>query len=197
MVIVIAIYSKRKKKQMSDRLLGKQVLILNGDYRPLSYYPLSVNSMKKVLKAIFKGKLTVLEEYDETITMGGTTIHLPKTAILKKYVNVHQQPKFNRYNVFLRDKFTCQYCGKKFSSSELTFDHVLPRYKGGTTVWTNILTACKHCNGKKGSKDAKGKFVPLSKAHVPSNAELLRNLKELQLDIGAQMKNWEQWISNI
>ena len=177
--------------------MNKQVLILNANYVPLSYYPLSVNSMKKVLKAIFKGKLNVIEEYDETITIGGTTIHLPKTAILKKYVNVHQVPKFNRYNVYLRDKFTCQYCGKKFSSSELTFDHLVARAKGGQTNWTNILTACKHCNGKKGCKEAKGKFVPLSKPHVPSNTELLRNLKELQMDVGAQMKNWEQWISNV
>jgi 5-methylcytosine-specific restriction endonuclease McrA len=79
----------------------------------------------------------------------------------------------------------------------LTFDHVLPRYKGGKTDWNNIITACKCCNGKKGCKDAKGKYVPLSIPHVPSNAELLRNLKDLQLDVGSQLKNWENWINNI
>jgi 5-methylcytosine-specific restriction endonuclease McrA len=180
-----------------SELLGKSVLILNADYRPISYYPLSVQSMKKVLKAVFKKKLNILEEYDETINIGGTTIHLPKTAILKKYIHTHQTPKFSRYNVYLRDKFTCQYCGKRFPSTELTFDHVLPRYKGGKTDWNNIITACKCCNGKKGCKDAKGKYVPLSIPHVPSNAELLRNLKDLQLDVGSQLKNWENWINNI
>lgn len=178
-------------------ILDKKVLVLNSNYVPISYYPLSVQSMKKILKAIIKNKINVVEEYDETVLISGTTIHLPKTVVLKKYIHTHQVPKFNRYNVFLRDKFTCQYCGKRFSSNELTFDHIVPRVKNGKTEWTNIITACRHCNGKKGSKDAKGKYIPLSLPHIPSNAELLRNLKELQLDIGSQLKNWEQWISNI
>ena len=178
-------------------LLGKSVLILNADYKPISYYPLSVQSMKKVLKAVIKKKIDILEEYEETINIGGATIHLPKTAILKKYVHTKQQPKFNRYNVYLRDKFTCQYCGKKFSYNDLTYDHLVPRSSGGQTTWDNIITACKSCNGKKGCKAAKGNFVPLSMPHVPKNSELLKNLKELQLDIGSQLKNWEQWISNI
>ena len=181
----------------NSNVLDKMVLILNGDYKPLSYYPLSVNGMKSVLKKIFKGRLTVIEEYDETIKMGGTTIHLPKTAVLKKYIQVHQKPKFSRYNVYLRDKFTCQYCGKRFPTSELTFDHLVPRFKGGKTDWDNIITACRCCNGKKGCKDAKGKFIPLTHPHTPSNAELMRNLKELQLDLTGQLKNWEQWLNNI
>ena len=178
-------------------ILDKKVLVLNSNFVPISYYPLSVQSMKKILKAIIKNKINVVDEYDETVLIGGTTVHLPKTVVLKKYIHTHQAPKFSRYNVYLRDKFTCQYCGKKFNSNDLTFDHVLPRFRGGKTEWTNIITACRHCNGKKGCKEAKGKFVPLSTPHVPSNAELLRNLKELQIDVGSQLKNWEQWISNI
>lgn len=183
---------------MKTNIMQKQVLILNADYRPISYYPLSLNSMKRVLKAIFKNKLTILEEYDEEIKMGGSTIKLPKTALLKSYVKTSQVPKFNRYNVYLRDKFTCQYCGKKFSYDELTFDHILPRCKGGQTTWENITTACKQCNGNKGCKNLDGKkFVLLSQPHVPTNRELLNNLKEIQKDVSSQMKNWEQWISNI
>jgi len=180
-----------------SELLGKSVLILNMDYRPLSLYPLSTQSMKKVLKAVFKNKLDIIEEYDETITIGGVTMKLPKTAILKKYINISRIPKFNRYNVCLRDKFTCAYCGKRFPIHELTYDHVTPKSRGGQTSWNNIITACKTCNGKKGCKDANGKFEPLFKPHVPTNAELLRNLKELQIDVGTQLKNWEQWINNI
>lgn len=178
--------------------LCKQTLILNADYRPISYYPLSTNSMKRVLKSVIKGKLTILEEYDDTIQIGGTTMKLPKTAILKKYVKTIQEPKFSRYNIYLRDKFTCQYCGKKFSYNELTFDHVVPRCKGGETNWVNIATACHTCNTNKGHADEGGrKFKLLSKPHVPSNRELLHNLKEMKAEITEQMKNWEMWISNI
>lgn len=182
---------------MSNSILDKQVLILNANYKPLSYYPLSVNGMKNVIKKMLKNRLIIVEEYPDTININGMTVHLPKTAALKEYKDIYQAPKFNRYNVYLRDKFTCQYCGKRFPAHELTYDHLVPRYKGGKTDWMNIITACKDCNGRKGCKDAKGKFIPLSLPHVPSNAELLRNLKELQLDVGVQLKNWEQWIMNI
>lgn len=181
-----------------EDIFGKQVLILNSDYRPISFYPLSTNSMKKVLKAIVKNKLTVVEEYDDIITVGGSTMRLPKTAVLKKYVKTHQEPKFSRYNVYLRDKFTCQYCGKKFAHHDLTFDHVNPRCKGGKTNWTNITTACKECNVNKGHKDLDGrKFVLLSKPHVPTNRELMNNLREIQDELTDQMKNWEMWMTNI
>lgn len=179
-------------------MLEKQTLILNADYRPLSYYPLSTNSMKKVIKSLLKGKIRTIEEYDETINIGGTTIHLPKTAVLKKYTYTHQAPKFNRYNVFLRDKFTCQYCGKQCLYNELTFDHIVPKMKGGKTTWDNIITACKKCNLEKGCKDIDGKqFRLLSNPHTPTNIELMRNLKQMQMDVDIQTKNWEQWLSNI
>ena len=141
----------------------------------------------------------VIEEYDETITIGGTTIRLPKTAILKHYIHIHQSPKFSRYNVYLRDNFTCQYCGKKFPASELTFDHVVPRMSGGKTDWLNIVTACKHCNTAKGCKslDSTRRFKLLSKPHIPTNAELLRNLKSMKGTISRDMQNWEQWLMNI
>ena len=183
---------------MSTLKMEKQVLILNADYRPVSFYPLSTNSMRRVLKAVFKGKLNIIEEYDDEIKIGGSTMKLPKTAILKKYVKTMQEPKFSRYNVYLRDKFTCQYCGKKFAYSDLTFDHVKPRCKGGQTNWTNIATACKDCNLHKGHLDEGGrKFTLLSKPHIPTNRELLHTLKDIQTEVTEQMKNWEMWITNI
>ena len=80
----------------------------------------------------------------------------------------------------------------------MTFDHVVPRCKGGETNWVNIATACHTCNTNKGHADEGGrKFKLLSKPHVPSNRELLHNLKEMKAEITEQMKNWEMWISNI
>jgi 5-methylcytosine-specific restriction endonuclease McrA len=78
---------------------------------------------------------------------------LPSIIALKDYVPHNHIPAFTRFNVFLRDDFTCQYCyDKKFSTKELTFDHLIPRSKGGLTNWENVVTACSHCNWTKGSK---------------------------------------------
>ena len=74
---------------------------------------------------------------------------LPSVIALKSYVRPQSNPNFTRFNVFLRDKFTCQYCGSK---KELTFDHLLPRSKGGKTDWRNVVTACSSCNVKKGGR---------------------------------------------
>ena len=72
---------------------------------------------------------------------------LPSVIALKDYIVPQTKPSFTRFNVFLRDKFSCQYCG---SDEELTFDHLLPRSKGGETNWDNVVTACSSCNVKKG-----------------------------------------------
>ena len=78
-------------------------------------------------------------------------------------------PAFTRFNVFLRDQWTCQYCGDQFRTHELTFDHVIPRSRGGKTSWGNIVTACQECNLQKGSQLPRdcGMF-PLNEPHQPS-----------------------------
>ncbi|MGB2985410.1 MAG: HNH endonuclease [Phycisphaerae bacterium] len=63
-----------------------------------------------------------------------------------------QGVKFNRRNLFARDDNTCQYCGKRFSSSELSLDHVIPRFQGGSTTWDNVVCACLRCNVRKGGR---------------------------------------------
>jgi hypothetical protein len=68
---------------------------------------------------------------------------------LRQYVKPSEFPAFTRFNVFLRDRFSCQYCG---SPQHLTFDHVVPRRLGGRTSWENVLTACAPCNMKKGGR---------------------------------------------
>ncbi len=71
---------------------------------------------------------------------------------MKQYVRQSQAPAFTRFNVFLRDSFSCQYCNLNFPAQQLTFDHVLPRSLGGRTTWGNVVTACQKCNFKKGNK---------------------------------------------
>ena len=130
-------------------------LVLNADYRPLSYFPLSLWSWEDTIKAVYRGTVTVLCEYEKEIHSPSLTIKLPSVIALNDFVQPQKTPAFTRFNVFLRDKWTCQYCGGKFKTPELTFDHVIPRCKGGMTTWDNIVTACRTCNMRKGWQSTK------------------------------------------
>lgn len=165
------------------------VLMLNSDGTPLSKFPLSLNIMKKVLKCLLKGHINVIQEYDESIKIKGKDMKLPKVVMLNRYVKVNHTPKFSRRNIYLRDNYTCQYCGRKFGAEDLTFDHVIPRKDGGKTVWENIVTCCKECNCKKGCKSAEECGMHLiTQPKIPSIRDLEKN---------APIKNdlYNDWLS--
>ena len=148
-------------------------LVLNADFRPLNYFPLSLWGWQEAVKAVFLGRVNVVSEYDETIHSPSWAMQVPSVISLKQYVNLARRPAFTRFNVFLRDQFSCQYCGHDFATLDLTFDHVVPRSRGGRTEWTNVVAACAPCNLKKANKLAKeaGMHI-LRKPIQPSNHQL-------------------------
>jgi 5-methylcytosine-specific restriction endonuclease McrA len=127
-------------------------LVLNADFRPLSYFPLSTWSWQETIKAIFLDRVLALCHYDRVIRSPSADYRLPSVVALKEYVPQNRRPPFTRFNVFLRDRFTCQYCAGPFSAHELTFDHVIPRSRGGRTSWENVVTACTCCNLAKSNR---------------------------------------------
>ena len=133
-------------------------LVLNADYRPLSYYPLSLWSWQDTVKSVFLDRVIIVSSYDRIVRSPSFKMQLPSVIALKDYIVPQSKPSFTRFNVFLRDKFSCQYCG---SGEELTFDHLLPRSKGGETHWDNVVTACSACNVKKGGKLLKASGMKL------------------------------------
>ncbi|MDD9841301.1 MAG: HNH endonuclease [Alphaproteobacteria bacterium] len=145
-------------------------LVLNADYRPLSYYPLSLWGWQNALKAVFLERVNIISEYKIEVRSPSLTLCLPSVVSLKTYVKPPKYPAFTRFNVFLRDAFTCQYCG---SHEDLTFDHVRPRRLGGRTVWDNVVAACTVCNFRKGGRlcDQAGMF-PRQKPRRPTVYEL-------------------------
>ncbi len=128
---------------------GWPALVLNADYRPLSYYPLSLWSWQEVVKAVFLDRVDVLSTYEQEVRSPGFSMRLPSVVSLKAYVAQDRAPAFTRFNVFLRDGFSCAYCNR---SEDLTFDHVIPRSRGGRTSWENIVAACSRCNLAKGGR---------------------------------------------
>jgi 5-methylcytosine-specific restriction endonuclease McrA len=149
---------------------GWPALVLNADFRPLSYYPLSLWPWQEVVKAVFQDRVDVVQTYDKVVRSPSMEFQLPSVVSLKEYVAQDRSPAFTRFNLFLRDSFSCQYCG---TAEDLTFDHVLPRSKGGRTTWENIVTACAPCNLKKGGRTPREAGMPPRRApHRPSMYEL-------------------------
>ena len=155
---------------------GNPALVLNADFQPLSYYPLSLWGWQDAIKAVFLERVSIVENYNKEVHSPSLTIKLPSVIALKDYVSPRRSPAFTRFNVFLRDNFTCQYCYENLSANELTFDHLIPKFAGGKTTWTNVVSACTICNVKKGRRLLKYTDMYLKKIPMkPSSEKLQKN----------------------
>ena len=147
-------------------------LVLNADYRPLSYYPLSLWSWQDAIKAVFLDRVNIVAEYEAAVSSPSFAMKLPSVVSLKTFVRPNRHPAFTRFNVFLRDRFECQYCGDR---DDLTFDHIVPRSKGGQTTWDNVCAACSTCNLRKGNKlPREADMWPAQKPFMPTIEDLHR-----------------------
>ena len=151
-------------------------LVLNADYRPLSYYPLSLWSWQDAVRDVFLDRVNIVSEYDREIRSPSFSMKLPSVISLKQFVKPSEYPNFTRFNVFLRDNFTCQYCTNRFPANELTFDHLVPKCLNGKTTWENVVSACTSCNLKKGRKLIQNTEMKLFKKPLrPSSIQLQNN----------------------
>jgi 5-methylcytosine-specific restriction endonuclease McrA len=179
-------------------------LVLNADWRPLATYPLSLVTGQEAVRAVFRGRAIVAEEWDEVFHSPSTEMRVPKVIALNEYCPINGAPKFCRRSILLRDRFRCQYCGEQFPAAELTFDHVVPRSAGGQTVWENILSACVKCNASKRNQAAnwsgrKGAGLrPLKPPRQPTTMELLRaGMEFIDPAIKEDFGSWLYWSSEL
>ena len=151
-------------------------LVLNADFRPLSYFPLSLWPWQETVKAVFLDRVNIISEYDQVVHSPSFEMRLPSVISLKEFIPLARRPAFTRFNVFLRDRFCCQYCSSPFSTHDLTFDHVIPRSRGGRTSWQNVVTACQSCNLRKGNHlPAEARMFPKRRPDQPTTFQLQEN----------------------
>lgn len=139
--------------------LGRaRALLLNS-----SYEPMKIVSWQKALVLWFQGKVDVLEYHTVFARSVCHSFQLPSVLRLKSYVRPrgHGAVRFCRENVYIRDKYTCQYCGERHPLKQLTLDHVVPASKQGPKSWTNVVTACRSCNQRKANRTPQGAGMPL------------------------------------
>lgn len=117
------------------------------------YEPIKVISWRRAIALVSLGKVEVIEEYETEIRAVSLIIKVPAVVRLLRSFRRHAKPvKFSRANIYARDRHRCQYCGVKCSIRELTYDHVVPRSRGGRTSWENIATCCYRCNARKAAR---------------------------------------------
>jgi len=129
--------------------------------------PHKIISWERAVVIVVLGKVDVIEEYDEEIRSRSLALRTPAVVRLKKGgTTTKQAVRFSRINVYTRDGFRCQYCNEKKSMRDLNYDHVIPRVKGGRTVWENIVTSCYACNDRKGSRTPEEAGMKLRKKPI-------------------------------
>lgn len=131
--------------------MDARVLVLNS-----AYIPLNSVSWKRAVCLIYQQKADVIYEKERIIRSPSIEMKMP-SVIRLRYTDIIPKIKikYNKKNIYLRDNYTCQYCGKKLSSPGLTIDHVIPKRLDGTSSWGNTTTCCFPCNMKKSGKTPK------------------------------------------
>jgi 5-methylcytosine-specific restriction endonuclease McrA len=164
-----------------------QVLVLNA-----SYEPLNVTSVRRAHVLVFKGKAEVLEQLEQGLHSATDTYPWPHVIRLVAYVHVPRavQRKISRRALFARDGWKCVYCGH--NGGRLTLDHVIPRSKGGESVWENVVTSCAPCNLRKGDRLLHEVSMVLRRQPRPPQPVLFIRLATPKIPTG-----WRQYLPGL
>jgi len=156
-------------------------LVLNADGAPVNFLPLSTVDWQEAIRYMVLEKAHVVAWHDDWIVRSAHwETQVPAIIMLKDYMKPKTAIRFSKSNVFLRDRYICQYCHDKLEKRECTLDHVLPTSLGGKTTFENTTTACGPCNANKG---ANHKIKPKVKPYKPEYYELVNKRKSMPFHI--------------
>jgi 5-methylcytosine-specific restriction endonuclease McrA len=125
------------------------VIVLNAGYEFMGLV-----SWQRAMLLLFNGKVEVVKESDRIVRTVSRTFRIPAVIRLIKFIRqiYRREVPFSRKNILIRDAHVCQYCGREFSSGDLTIDHIIPKVQGGANGWTNVVACCRSCNIRKGGR---------------------------------------------
>ena len=188
---------------MFTEILNRPTLVLNRNWQPVGVATVA-RSLVKVWNDTarivnpddyqqysWSGWACLVPHDDEpAIRTQSSRLRVPEVIVLMSYDRLPSNAvTFSRRNIFKRDWFTCQYCGKQPSSEELTIDHVLPRAQGGTSIWENCVLACIACNAWKADRTPE-------QAHMPLRHKPVRPVwKPQYASRGSRINSWSRFIS--
>jgi len=163
------------------------VLVLNA-----SYEPINVCAARRAIVLVLKGVAMMEEANGHHLHAARLAIHVPSVIRLLEYRRIpHQTRALSRKNILLRDRNTCQYCGKILAAGELTLDHVIPRSRGGASTWENLVACCHNCNRRKGSMLPHECNMRLSREPRPFNLHTSRHIMRL---MGRSDTKWQKYL---
>lgn len=185
------------------RLHDKRVLLLNADFAPISFKPLSTIPWETAFFWLSKGWdrvakggrpiITVVAEYDEVVHSAHQTFRIPSVVALTKMTKLPDRAAFTRGNVYLRDSYTCQYSGIRYPVSELTLDHVMPQSRGGKSNWLNLVTCHKDINFAKADRTPREAGLRLlHEPYAPSAWELREKGRSYPSKLGHE--SWADYV---
>lgn len=167
---------------------AKRTLLLN-----VGYEPVRVVSWQRAVTMIWLDKVDVVSEYDQVLRSSTIEIQMPAVMRLRRYHPHIESVKFKRHFVYARDRWNCQFCQKRFPASQLTYDHVLPKSRGGRTTWENIVTSCSPCNHEKGDRTPEEAGMKLLKK--PVKPRWFPEVIVRALEANEVPDQWYDWIS--
>jgi 5-methylcytosine-specific restriction endonuclease McrA len=184
-------------------VLERPTLVLNRNWQPVG-----VMSVSKALVKVSNESARIIDpetfqlyewqdwadlepaEGEAVIRAKDFSIRVPEVIVLRNYDKLPTNSvTFSRRNIFKRDRYTCQFCGRQPGTEELTIDHVTPRAQGGTSTWENCVLACLPCNSRKADRTP-------AQAKMPLRTEPKRpTWKPIYASRGARIDSWSKFIS--
>ena len=167
--------------------MNEPVLVLNANFEPLN-----VCDTRRAIGLILTGKAEMLANGRGYIHTARLSFPRPSVIKLESMVRrPRPRVKLTKREIFRRDNYTCQYCGRTFSSSELTLDHVVPRSRGGRSSWENLVACCYRCNNGKGDRTPEEAGLKLARRPRPFTLHTSRQLMRL---IGHRDERWRKYL---
>lgn len=152
-------------------------------------------SWQRAITLFTLGRVEILESYDREVRSVTVIFKIPAVVrLLRKIPYFRRGVSFSRINIFARDSFACQYCGVKPGTEKLTFDHVVPKSRGGRTTWENVATACSRCNLRKGNRTPEEAGMRLrTHPHEPASVGIV----ELTIKRRTIPKEWRDCLASL